>query len=95
MTDREIMLHRFSHNNIKRSTGVLASALGMSRKEYEEACRRAMKEDQNNSSINAYFDSRDEAIIFGAKQLCRENVKSVFLLKHLYDDKCDVEMQIQ
>ena len=50
---------------------------------------------RNNSSINAYFDSRDDAIIFGAKQLYKENVKSVFLLKHLYDDKYDVEMQIQ
>lgn len=41
MTDREIMLHRFKY--IKRSTGELAKWVGISRKEYEDACKRAME----------------------------------------------------
>lgn len=49
----------------------------------------------NNTSNNAYFDNRDEAIIFGSKQLAKSNVTSVFLLKHVIDNKYDVEMQIQ
>ena len=42
MTDREILLHRFSHKNMKKSTGELAKYLGVPRKEYEAACERAM-----------------------------------------------------
>lgn len=49
----------------------------------------------DNTSDNLYFDNRDEAIIFGAKQLANQSVTAVFLLSHLVDDKYDVEMQIQ
>jgi len=49
----------------------------------------------DNISDNTYFDNRDEAIIFGAKQLSKQNVTAVFLLSHLIDGKYDVEMQIQ
>lgn len=49
----------------------------------------------DNTSNNTYFDSRDKAIIFGAKQLLRQSVTAVFLLKHITDDIYDVEMQIQ
>lgn len=45
MTDREIMLHRFSRKNLKRSTGELAKYLGMSRREYEAAVKRGMDEE--------------------------------------------------
>lgn len=48
-----------------------------------------------NTSDNTYFDSRDEAIIFGTKQLSRPSVTAVFLLSHPIDGKYDVEMQIQ
>ena len=47
MTDREIMLHRFSKSNLKKSTGELAKYLGMSRKDYEDAVRRGMKEESD------------------------------------------------
>lgn len=47
----------------------------------------------NNESF--YIGSRDEAIIFGTKQLSKSNTKSVFLLRHIIDNKYDVEMQIQ
>ena len=49
----------------------------------------------DNTSDNTYFDNRDEAIIFGAKQLSKQNVTAVFLLSHPIDGKYDVEMQIQ
>lgn len=49
----------------------------------------------DNTSDNTYFDNRDEAIIFGAKQLANSNITAVFLLKHVIDNKYDVEMQIQ
>lgn len=42
-----------------------------------------------------YIESRDEAILFGTKKLFEENTKSIFLLKHVIDNKYDVEMQIQ
>lgn len=42
MTDKEIMLHRFSRKNLRKSTGELAKYLGISRQEYEAACKRAM-----------------------------------------------------
>lgn len=44
---------------------------------------------------NTYFDNRDEAIIFGAKQLAKSKITAIFLLKHVIDNKYDVEMQIQ
>ena len=43
MTDKEIMFHRF--HNLGCSTGQLAKSLGIGRKEYEDACRRAMEEE--------------------------------------------------
>ena len=49
----------------------------------------------DNTSSNTYFDTRDEAITWGAEQLSKISVIAVFLLKHLIDDKYDVEMQIQ
>lgn len=49
----------------------------------------------DNASDNTYFDNRDEAIIFGAKQLSKQSVTAVFLLSHTIDGKYDVEMQIQ
>lgn len=49
----------------------------------------------DNTSDNTYFDNRDEAIIFGTKQLSKQNVTAVFLLSHPIDNKYDVEMQIK
>ena len=49
----------------------------------------------DNTSDNTYFDDRDEAIIFGAKQLSNQNVTAVFLLSHPIDGNYNVEMQIQ
>ena len=49
----------------------------------------------DNTSDNTYFDNRDEAIIFGAKQLSKQNVTAVFLLSHPIDGIYDVEMQIK
>ena len=49
----------------------------------------------DNTSDNTYFDNRNEAIIFGAKQLSNKNVTAVFLLSHPIDGKYEVEMQIQ
>ena len=46
MTDLECMYHRFSHQNIKKSTGTIAQCLGISTKEYEEAVKRGMAEEQ-------------------------------------------------
>ena len=48
-----------------------------------------------NTSTNYCFVDRDEAIIFGAKQLSKPSVTAVFLLSHLIDDKYDVEMEIK
>ena len=45
MTDREIMLHRFQHKHIRKKTGYLCKLLGMSRKDYEDAVRRGMKQE--------------------------------------------------
>ena len=45
MTDREIMLHRFQRDHIKKHTGVLAEMLHMSRKDYEAAVKRGMEEE--------------------------------------------------
>ena len=53
MADRDIMLHRFS--NIGKSTGELAKYLGISKIEYEEACKRAM--DEEAKEVNADADS--------------------------------------
>jgi len=49
----------------------------------------------DNKSDNTYFGSRDDAIIYGTKQLMKTNVTAVFLLKEVIDNKYDVEMQIQ
>ena len=49
----------------------------------------------DNTSDNTYFDSRNEAIIFGVKQLSNQNVTAVFLLSHPIDGNYNVEMQIQ
>lgn len=48
MTDREIMLHRFCHKNIKKRISKLCKELGITEKEYEAACERAMKEETRN-----------------------------------------------
>lgn len=48
-----------------------------------------------NTSNNYYFVDRDEAIIYGAKQLAKQSVTAVFLLSHPIDGKYDVEMQIK
>lgn len=45
MIDKEIMIHRFCKNNAKKSTGVLAESVGISRAEYEDACLRAIEAD--------------------------------------------------
>lgn len=50
MTDKEVMYHRFCHKNIKKGTGVLCKELGMSKKDYDEACCRAMNEESNNKN---------------------------------------------
>lgn len=49
----------------------------------------------DNTSDNTYYENRDEAIIFGAKQLAKSKITAIFLLKHVIDNKYDVEMQIQ
>ena len=49
----------------------------------------------DNTSDNMYFDSREEAISVGQKELAKSSVVAVFLLKRLIDDKYDVEMQIE
>lgn len=49
----------------------------------------------DNTSNSTYFDNRDEALIFGAKQLLNQSVTTMFLLSHPIDDKYNVEMQIQ
>jgi len=41
--DMEVMHHRFCHKNIKKGTGALCKELGMTKKEYDNACRRAMQ----------------------------------------------------
>lgn len=41
--DMEVMHHRFCHKNIKKGTGTLCKELGMTKKEYDNACRRAMQ----------------------------------------------------
>lgn len=45
MTDKEAMYHRFSRENIKKSTGTIAQVLGCSRREYEAAVKRGMEEE--------------------------------------------------
>lgn len=50
---------------------------------------------KGSKSDNFYFHDRDDAIIFGAKQLSNVYVTAVFLLKHVIDDKYDVEMEIK
>ena len=42
MTDEEIMYHRFRGANIHKRVAVLAEELGITVKEYVEACERAM-----------------------------------------------------
>ena len=49
----------------------------------------------DNTSENAYFYNRDEAIIYGAKQLHKPDVKCVFLLREIIDDKYEVEVEIK
>ncbi len=45
-TDRQIMFHRFCHKNIKKGTGVLCKELGLTKKEYDDAVRRAMEKEE-------------------------------------------------
>ena len=45
LTDKEAMLLRFSHKNIKKSTGTIAQVLGCTTKEFEEAVRRGMEQE--------------------------------------------------
>lgn len=41
ITDKDVMNHRFA--NLGKSTGELAKYLGVSRRDYEDACKRAME----------------------------------------------------
>lgn len=41
ITDKDIMNHRFA--NLGKTTGELAKYLGLSRKDYEDACKRSME----------------------------------------------------
>lgn len=50
---------------------------------------------KGDKSENFYFYDRDEAIIYGTKQLSNQYVTAVFLLKHVIDGKYDVEMEIK
>lgn len=45
--DMKVMRHRFCHKNIKKGTGTLCKELGMSKKEYDNAVRRAMESESN------------------------------------------------
>ncbi len=45
MTDKEAMYIRFSHKNIKKSTGEIAKSLGIDRVAFEQAVKRGMDED--------------------------------------------------
>lgn len=47
MTDREIMLHRFSTQNIKRNITKCAEELGMDRDDYIAAVERGLKEERS------------------------------------------------
>ena len=46
MTDKEIMIHRFSKHNLRKTTAYLAKSLGMTKQEYEDAVTRGMKQEQ-------------------------------------------------
>lgn len=77
MTDRDIMLHRFS--NIRKSTGELAKYLGISKIEYEEACKRAMDE-----------EAKEFNRINGAEKICIDEVsKCNSKLFEKKSDACD------
>ena len=45
MTDKEAMYIRFSHKNIKKSTGEITKRLGIDRVAFEQAVKRGMDED--------------------------------------------------
>lgn len=63
VTDREIMYHRFCHKNIKKGTGTLCKELGMTKKEYDDACRRAMEEEaqsMKSKTLNPYKEFQIE-----------------------------------
>lgn len=45
MTDRELVRFRFNEKNIRKSTGVLARQIGMSRADFEAAVKRGMEEE--------------------------------------------------
>ena len=51
MTDKDIMNHRFDKRNINKSTGMLAEMLGMNRKDYEAACKRAMVQEAKEMRV--------------------------------------------
>lgn len=59
MTDKEIMLHRFSRDHIKKHTGILAEMLGMDRKEYEAAVKRGMDEEVKELAKNKEGEEYD------------------------------------
>ena len=58
MTDKEIMLHRFAHNHIKKHTGILAEMLGMSRKDYEAAVQRGMEQEAQELKLKKVIYGR-------------------------------------
>lgn len=60
MTDREIMLHRFAHKNLKRSTGELAKYLGMTRQDYEDAVKRSMEEEAKELKAKTLAKNTEE-----------------------------------
>lgn len=53
MTDLELMIFRFNKKNIKKSTGQIAKELGMDRKEFEEAVKRGLEE-ENKEDNNGF-----------------------------------------
>ena len=65
MTDREVMLHRFSHDHIKKHTGLLAEMLGMSRQDYEAAVRRGMDEEARELAQRKERSTVDNPFLMG------------------------------
>lgn len=52
MTDREIMLHRFSTQNIKKNITKCAEELSMDREDYVNAVERGLKEENEQRKNN-------------------------------------------
>lgn len=50
MTDREIMLHRFSTENIKKNITKCAEELGMDREDYVAAVEKGLNEENRKDN---------------------------------------------